>query len=96
MITINISLPTDMYKDAKRVVLSRRYSSISELFRFALRGILYPEITENGFTKKFEDEVLASSAEPRKKNLVWESEADITSYFKKLDKKAKALRNGKN
>ncbi len=66
--TINISLPMDMYKDAKKALTTKRYSSVSELIRDALRKTLYEEVTPNGFTKEFENEVLASAAEPRKED----------------------------
>lgn len=41
--TINISLPKEMYKDAKRVIRERRYASISELVREGMRKIIYDE-----------------------------------------------------
>jgi len=87
MATINISLPKQMHEDAKRALSTRRYASISELIRDALRKILYPELTENGFTKEFEDEVLRSAAEPRDKDKVWETPEDVDRYFNALDKK---------
>ena len=56
--TINISLPKSMYQDAKKLVVTRGYTSISELIRDALRGVIYPRLTENGFTSEFEEEIL--------------------------------------
>lgn len=45
--TINISLPKTMYVDAKKAVEKNKYTSISELFRDALRRLLYEDLTGN-------------------------------------------------
>lgn len=79
--TINISLPTDMYKDAKKALTAKRYSSVSELIRDALRRTLYAETTENGFTKEFEDYVLRSAGEPQEKDIVFKTEEELQNYF---------------
>ena len=79
--TINISLPQDMYKDAKRALTAKRYSSVSELIRDALRKTLYGEISQNGFTKGFEDYVLESSRDSEKNDMVFKSEKDLEEYF---------------
>ena len=93
--TINISLPHDLYEDAKRIIKQRRFASMSELVRDALRRTLYPEVTVNGFTPEFEDEVLMAEAEPKENNSVWETEADVDKYFRDLKKKIqKNLKNG--
>ncbi len=73
-----------MYKDAKRALVTKRYSSISELVRDALRKSLYGEITQNGFTKEFEDEVLASAAEPKKKDISLRTDKEVENYFRHL------------
>lgn len=86
MTTINISLPKKMYEDVKHAVKAKQYASVSEFMRDALRKILYPEITENGFTKEFEDEVLRISATSSENDTVLEKEEDIHRYFAKLDK----------
>ncbi len=83
-----------MYEDAKRTMTVRRYSSVSELVRDALRKHIYPEITENGFTPEFEEEILRSEAEPEENDLVWETEEDVDQYFKKLNKEIKAHAKG--
>ena len=62
--TINISLSKGLYLVAKKTATEKNYSSISELFRDALRRILYPELTENGFTPEFEEEVLRRENDP--------------------------------
>jgi len=82
--TINISLPSEMYKDAKRALVAKRYSSVSELIRDALRKSLYGDLTENGFTKEFEDEVLASAAEPRKNDIKLKTDKEVENYFRHL------------
>lgn len=95
--TINISLPKQMYEDAKKMLAARRYSSISELIRDALRKHIYEGLTVNGFTKEFEDEVLRVAAEPDDKDQIFETEKDISNYFRKLDKKVtKIEKSGKN
>jgi Arc/MetJ-type ribon-helix-helix transcriptional regulator len=80
--TVNISLPTPMYEEAKRYVKRRGYASISELIRDAVRDWLYPKVTVNGFTPKFEKEVLKAASEPMENDIVLNSEKDIHDYFK--------------
>jgi Arc/MetJ-type ribon-helix-helix transcriptional regulator len=84
MATINISLPTTMYQDAKAILRVRGYASISELIRQALRDVLYPKITENGFTPEFEEEVLRAEKSPRKHDIVLSTDKEIKDYFLKL------------
>ena len=72
---------------------------MSELIRDALRKVLYSggqEITENGFTKAFEDEVLAAEKEPIDKGSVLETEEDVEKYFANLRKRVGARRHAKN
>lgn len=87
--TINLSLPTEMYKRAKKLVAEGKYHSISELIRAGLRRTFDEanQITENGFPGWFEDRVLESEAQPGEKDTVWETEEDINRYFKKFHKK---------
>ena len=87
MATVNISLPNNMYSDAKKLLAKRGYASLSELIRDTLRNILYPRLTENGFTPEFEEEVLEAAKEPVEKAKVWKSVEDVERYFKKLKKK---------
>jgi Arc/MetJ-type ribon-helix-helix transcriptional regulator len=82
--TINISLPRDMYKDAKKALTTKRYSSVSELIRDALRKSLYGEVTQNGFTKEFEDQVLASAVESRKNDTKLRTNKEVEDYFRHL------------
>lgn len=89
--TINISLPKTMYQDAKKLLAARGYTSISELIRDALRDMLYPRLTENGFTPEFEEEVLKAAAEPVNNDIILENEKDIDNYFRKLKYPRKKL-----
>ncbi|OGY10683.1 MAG: hypothetical protein A3H88_01370 [Candidatus Blackburnbacteria bacterium RIFCSPLOWO2_02_FULL_44_9] len=90
MTTINISLPTNMYKDVKRAVKVGSYASISEMIRDSLRKTLYKEVTVNGLTPAEEDEILETAATPDDNDEVWETEEDITRGFEKLRKKIKS------
>lgn len=89
--TVNISLPKSMYQDAKKLLAQRGYTSISELIRDALRDMIYPRLTENGFTPEFEEEVLKAAAEPVKNDIILENEKDIDNYFRKLKYPRKKL-----
>lgn len=91
MSTINISLPKNMYEDAKKALSTGRYASISELIRDALRKVLYEEedknaITENGFPVWFEDKVLEAEKEPRENDFTLETDEDFINYFRDLKK----------
>lgn len=89
MSTINISLPVKMYNDAKSAVNLRGYASISEFIRDALRDVLYPAVTENGFTPEFEEEVLRAAKEADKGNVVqWDGEGSFTDFVMKHPPKA--------
>lgn len=84
MTTINISLPTSLYRDIKKTIRERGYSSVSEMVRDAVRKVLYPEITENGFTPEFEEAVLESAKEPIEKGIMLETDEDVKNYFRYL------------
>lgn len=85
--TVNISLPSHLYKEIKKTIKERGYSSVSELVRDAVRRVIYPELTENGFTPEFEEMVLHSAKESIDEKDVWETPEDIDKYFAKLHKK---------
>ncbi len=91
--TINISLPKDLYEEAKTAVKKYSYSSVSELIRESLRKRLYPELTVNGFTKEFEDEILRAAKEPEENDIILETKEDILSYFKNPTAYAKRKNN---
>ena len=79
MTTINISLPTSMYDDIKKVLAQKGYSSVSELVRDSLRDILYPTTTVNGFTPEFEQSVL--DAEKEGDYMEFDSVDDMANYI---------------
>lgn len=92
MNTINISLPKQLYKAAKKLVEEEKYSSMSEIVRAGLRRVVdeADKITENGFPGWFEDQVLEAAAEPVSKSKAWKIEEDIEKYFEKLHNKIKS------
>ena len=94
MTTVNISLPDNIYNDAKKLLAKRGYASFSELIRDTLRGVLYPRLTENGFTPEFEEEILKAVKESAGKSKVWRSEKDIDKFFNKIRENASV--NDKN
>ena len=80
-----------MLDDAKKVLKTKRYASISELMRDALRKVLYNEedknaITENGFPVWFEDKVLEAAKEPKENDYTLETDEDIVNYFQYFKK----------
>lgn len=80
-----------MYVDAKRAVADRKYTSISELFRDAVRRILYPELTENGFTPEFEEKVLRIADDPNQEYIEWDGKTPFTEFvLSHLPKKYRA------
>lgn len=87
--TINISLPTSMYEDAKKMLTRYGYASISEFFRNALRDQLYPKVAGDEFTAEFEEQILRSEAEPVEKDIVLETDKDIEDYFLRLKRPRK-------
>lgn len=96
MTTVNISLPTSLYKDIKNTVKERGYSSVSELMRDAVRKTLYPEVTENGFTPEFEEMVLEAAKEPIDETKTIETDEDLERYFRELHQRLEKRRHGKN
>lgn len=85
-----------MYTEAKEMVSKRGYSSISELIREALRHVLYPNLTENGFTPEFEDEVLRIANSSTENDTILETQKDIERHFLKLHKKIQDRRHVKS
>lgn len=82
MTTINISLPDAMYEDAKKMLTKKNYASINALIQDGLKKLLYKKIlTVNGFTEKFEEDILRKSAEPIEKDIVLETEEDARNFF---------------
>ncbi len=61
-----------MYEDTKVTLVRRGYTSISEFIRDAIRDVLYPPLTENGFTPEFEAQVLRAEKEPIENDIEWD------------------------
>ena len=72
-----------MYEDARKAMATKRYASVSEFIRDALRDVLYPRVTVNGFTPEFEERVLKASKSPRKDDLVWNGKGSFTDFVMK-------------
>lgn len=86
-ITTNISMPKGLYDEAKKQAKKYHYNSVSELIRDALRWWMNDNLTRNGFTSEFEEEVLKASAEPRENDILWEGkESDLVQYDKNTKK----------
>lgn len=81
MTTVNISLPKSMYEDARKALSARGYASISEFVRDAMRGILYPQLTENGFAPEFEQKVLEAAKEPEDNDIELRTDKEVKDYF---------------
>lgn len=76
-----------MYQEAQKILNKRGYASISELIRDALRGVLYPFLTVNGFTPEFEQKVLEAAKEPVEKDIVWDGKTSFTEFVLEQGKK---------
>ena len=78
--TINISMPSGLYKAAKMQAQKQHYTSVSELIRDALRWFLDDRLTRNGFTPEFEEEVLRRSKESTKNDIVWDGNGSFVDF----------------
>ena len=78
-----------MYEDAKKLIKKKHYASMSEFIRHMLRKELHPELTENGFTPEFEEQVLKAAAEPMGDDIVLKTDEDFKNYFLNLKKPTK-------
>lgn len=94
--TVNISLPINLYKDIKKTIEERGYSSVSELVRDAVRRVLYPKLTKNGFTPEFEEMVLEAAKKPIDRSKIIETDEDLEKWFTELHKKVETRRHAKN
>ena len=82
--TVNISMPVGLYAGVKTAIKERGYTSVSEVIRDAVRRLLYPQLTTNGFTREFEESVLEAAGEPIENDIMLKTEEDIDNYFLKL------------
>lgn len=92
MMTINISLPKALYKQAQKAQKKYHYVSVSEIMRDSLRWWLSDNLTRNGFTEKFEKETLDSLKDPNNKSYAWNGKGSFTDFMDKLIE----LEDGKN
>lgn len=81
--TINISLPSSLYQEAKKHQKEYYYTSISEMIRDALRWWINPRLTRNGFTPEFEKEVLESEKEPIENSIEWNGKGSFVDFIRK-------------
>lgn len=72
-----------MYDEARKAMEQRGYSSISEFIRDVLRVRLYPQLTVNGFTPAFEEEVIRSASEPTEHSVEWNGKGSFTKFVLK-------------
>ena len=77
---MNISMPKGLYDRAKKRAKESHYASISELVRDALRWWLSDNLTVNGFTPEFEEEVLKAAAEPIENSIEWYGKGSFTDF----------------
>ncbi len=79
-ITINISMPKGLYKQAKGQAKKYHYTSVSELIRDSLRWWMNDNLTRNGFTPEFEEEVLKAAKEPHDHDIEWDGKGSFTEF----------------
>lgn len=86
-ITTNISMPRGLYQQAKKQAQKYHYNSVSELIRDALRWWMNDNLTRNGFTPEFEEEVLKRAKEPMTNDIEWEGkESELIKHVKSTKK----------
>ena len=86
-------MPRGLYQQAKKQAQKYHYNSVSELIRDALRWWMNDNLTRNGFTPEFEEEVLKAEKEADAGNVIeWDGkESDLIKYVE--SKKAPKLRS---
>lgn len=72
-----------MYEDAKATLVRRGYTSISELIRDSMRDVLYPPLTENGFSPELEEDILRSQKDPKNWVAKWNGKGSFTKFVLK-------------
>lgn len=92
--TINVTMPKGLMDVARQLVASGWYGSISEVVRAGVRQVAgQQQLTVNGFTREFEDEVLKAAAEPVDESLAWDGKG---SFVTSVLNKGKRHKNGKS
>jgi hypothetical protein len=78
--TVNISLPKDMYEEVQLAMAKQHYMSFSEYMRDAVRKELHPGLTANGFTPEVEAKILKIAASPTNKDVVWDGKTPFVKF----------------
>ena len=80
-------MPKGLYAQAKAQAKKYHYNSVSELIRNALRWWMNDNLTRNGFTPEFEEEVLRREKEPLKNDIKWGGEGSFVDFVLSEGKK---------
>ena|SRR3990167_7666866 len=90
-VTINVTMSKNLMDLTKQWIAQGWYTSVSEVVRSGVRRLAADkeQLTINGFTREFEDEVLMAAAEPVDYSKAWESEEDIDRFFASVRKEVK-------
>jgi len=94
-VTINVTMPKGLIETAKQLVAAGWYTSVSEVLRSGVRQLAAgrQQLTINGFTPEFEEEVLRAAAEPVDKSLAWDGKGSfVTSVLSKGKRRKKSGR----
>ena len=86
---MQIYIPSQLKKEAKQMVKTGKFSSLNELIQTGIRIVLRTQkkLTVNGFTPEFEGQVLDAEKEPLEKDVVLQSEQDISRFIRNLKTK---------
>ncbi len=77
-------MPRGLYAQAKRRAKKYHYTSVSEVIRDALRWWLNDNLTRNGFTPEFEEEVLKAEKEADAGKVVeWNGKGSFVDFVLK-------------
>ena len=81
-VTINVTMPRQLMNLVRREVKVGLYTSVSELLREGARRVVTRkgELTINGFTSEFEEEVLEAAAEPVDESDVWDGKGSFVQW----------------
>ena len=81
MMTINISMPKALYKQAQKAQKKFHYVSVSEIMRDALRWWMSDNLTRNGFTDAFERGVLRAEKQADAGKVVeWDGKTPFSEF----------------
>ena len=80
-------MPKGLYAQAKAQAKKYHYSSVSELIRDALRWWTNDNLTRNGFTPEFEEEVLRREKEPLENDIEWDGKGSFVDFVLSEGKK---------